>query len=124
MTQHKTSFDTADEVRTRLDEVVRELSAKTVDEIAAFLLSAGHRGTPGHNSKCPLARYLTSIFPLPLTVEVGYQGLSVHVPIFGDIDVQHPYGGSIVTFVNDFDSGRFVELDESITLDAEPGQDV
>jgi len=99
---------TPTQIQDRLRSALNELP-DTPSGIAHALAEKGIKGVPYHACACPIARYLRREAKLPIvyvsdTLALGYGGSGQ--------GATWPLPEAVATFVEDFDSGQYKELED------------
>lgn len=87
----------------------------TPGQVADTLLDGGHRGRPGCDASCPVAEYLTALYPHAIcsVTEEPPNALVAEVWYSPTSNVQAVLPAAVHRFVAEFDTGKYAELDRT-----------
>jgi hypothetical protein len=89
----------------------------TPAQVADTLLDGGHRGRPGCDATCPVAEYLTFLYPdTTCSVTEDPPDWLIAEVWTANRSVQTRLPLAVLTFVVDFDHGRYAELDRTVAV--------
>ena len=84
------------------------------NKVAAYLLSKKLQGDKSESESCPVANFLYKKFPKATSVDVDSESIEVQ---WRDCDVSVKPPKAVANFIEDFDSGKFPDLDANNQTD-------
>lgn len=84
------------------------------NKVAATLTSKKVQGDRSESESCPVANFLYKKFPKAVTVDVDSESIEVK---WNDCDVSVKPPKAVANFIEDFDEGKFPDLDSNAKQD-------
>jgi hypothetical protein len=78
------------------------------NRVAAYLTSKNIQGDKSESESCPVANFLYKKFPKATSVDVDSESIEVR---WRDCDVSIKPPKAVASFIEDFDNGKFPDLD-------------